>query len=225
MKLVALLPMKLHSQRVPGKNFREFNGLPLFRYILNTLLEIQRIDKIIINTDARHELNKYGLEEYQRVVIRDRPAELCGHEISMNKVIKNDVDNVESCVYMMTHTTNPLLSKDTIEKALSRFEEGVKTQRYDSLFTVDRVQTRFYRENGDPVNHDPDNLIQTQDLEPWYEENSNLFIFTRDSFRKTSARIGKKPILFESPKYESIDIDDESDWKIATYLHEYLKSN
>ncbi len=58
MELVALLPMKLRSQRVPGKNFREFNGQPLFKYILSTLLEVSRIEKIIINTDARDELNK-----------------------------------------------------------------------------------------------------------------------------------------------------------------------
>ena len=83
---------------------------------------------------------------------------------------------------------------------------------------MNRFQTRFYRGDSSPVNHDPDNLIPTQDLEPWFEENSNLYLFTADSFRKTNARIGRNPILFESPKIESVDIDEEEDWAIAESL-------
>ena len=68
------------------------------------------------------------------------------------------------------------------------FEAGIGlAAQLDSLFTVDKIQTRFYRADCSPVNHDPDNLVRTQDLEPWFEENSNLYIFTRDSFAKTAA--------------------------------------
>ena len=92
------------------------------------------------------------------------------------------------------------------------------------MFTVDKVQTRFYRGDCSAVNHDPNNLIRTQDLEPWFEENSNLYLFTRDSFLQTNARIGKNPMMYESPKFESIDIDTPEDWGFAVaatrYLHE-----
>jgi len=207
--------MKENSERVKGKNFRDFCGKPLFRWVLDTLLAVDEIDEVIINTDARDILADNGLVESDRVRIRDRPPEICGDHVSMNLVIEDDVRNVEADVYLMTHVTNPLLGADTIRRTLEAFREAWAGGRADSLFTVDKVQTRFYREDGSPVNHDPNNLVRTQDLEPWYEENSNLYLFTRESFDKTNARIGAHPMMFESPKLASIDIDTPEDWDLA----------
>jgi CMP-N-acetylneuraminic acid synthetase len=214
-RVVALLPMKAHSERVRGKNFRDFNGKPLFRWVLDTLLSVREIDQVIINTDARSILADHGLVDSAQVMIRDRKPEICGDLVSMNKVLADDVENVTADVYLMTHTTNPLLSAETIRRALAAFVAARAEGQADSLFSVDKVQTRFYRADSSPVNHDPDNLVRTQDLEPWYEENSNLYLFTRESFRATQARIGKRPLLFESPRLESIDIDDQEDWLFA----------
>lgn len=221
-RVVALLPMKANSERVKGKNFRDFNGKPLFRWVLDTLLSVPAIDKVIINTDARHVLAENGLVSGDRVEIRDRPEEICGDFVSMNKVIGDDVENVDSDIYLMTHTTNPLITPETVSKALEAFQRNLDQGVTDSLFTVDKIQTRFYREDCSPVNHDPANLIRTQDLEPWFEENSNLYIFTKDSFNKTHARIGEKPMMFETPKYESIDIDNPEDWDFALVAHRYF---
>lgn len=221
-RIVVLLPMKANSERVKGKNFRSFCGKPLFRWILDTLLDVQEIDQIVINTDARHILAANGLVETDRIVIRDRKPEICGDHVSMNLVLADDVANVDADIYLMTHTTNPLLSADTIRKALAEYREAKVAGKADSLFTVDKVQTRFYRADCTPVNHDPDNLIPTQHLEPWFEENSNLYIFTRDSFGKTSARIGKKPMMYEGPFFESIDIDTPADWDFAVVAARYL---
>lgn len=214
-RIVALLPMKANSERVKGKNFRDFCGKPLFRWILDTLLEVQEIDQIIINTDARHILAQNGLVETDRIVIRDRKPEICGDAVSMNLVLADDVANVPADVYLMTHTTNPLMSANTVREALAAFRAAKAKGTADSLFTVDKVQTRFYRRDCSPVNHDPDNLIPTQNLEPWFEENSNLYIFTADSFAKTKARIGKQPMMYEGPYFESIDIDTPQDWDFA----------
>ncbi len=216
MQVTALLPMKAHSQRVQGKNFRNFLGKPLFQWILDTLLSIETIDRIVINTDAVNLLLQNGLQLNERILLRERKTELCGDFVSMNKVLEDDVMNVQSDYYLMTHTTNPLLSSKTIRKALKAFLENEKN--YDSLFTVNKFQTRFYRADGSAVNHDPNNLIRTQDLETWYEENSNLYIFTKESFLKTHARIGKKPLLFEVPRMESVDIDDQEGWDLAERL-------
>lgn len=221
-KVVALLPMKANSERVKGKNFREFNGKPLFRWILDTLLSVSEIEQVVINTDARNILAENGLVDSERVKIRDRRPEICGDLISMNKILADDVENVEADIYLMTHTTNPLMSPNTLRHALAAFVDTRTQGRADSLFTVDKVQTRFYREDASPVNHDPNHLIRTQDLEPWYEENSNLYLFTRDSFNATGARIGQKPLLFESPRLESIDIDDQTDWDFALIAARYL---
>lgn len=214
--LVALLPLKAHSARVPGKNFRPFNGKPLVRWILDTLLSVERVAQIVINTDARRELSAVGIGDTDRVLLRDRKAEICGDDVSMNLVLADDVAAVPADTYLMTHTTNPLLSKAAIENALDAF--GKAKDPVDSLFAVNKYQTRFYRADGSPVNHDPDNLIPTQELEPWFEENSNLYLFTADSFSRTKARIGRHPMMFETPKIESTDIDTEEDWIVAEAL-------
>lgn len=121
----------------------------------------------------------------------------------------------------MTHTTNPLLSATTIREAIDSYNRNLEAGTHDSLFTVQQVQTRFYRADGSAVNHDPDNLIRTQDLEPWFEENSNLYLFSSESFRSTGARIGKRPHQLVMPKSEALDIDDQESWDMAEAMALY----
>ncbi len=210
--------MKAHSERVSGKNFRSFAGKPLFQWILDSLLAVKSIERIVINTDAREILASHGLVDTDRILIRDRRAEICGDFVSMNLIIEDDITNVPAATYLMTHTTNPFVSSGTLHAALLAFRNAVDTGAGDSLFSVNRFQSRFYRADGTPINHDPNNLIRTQDLEPWFEENSNLYIFSKESFHKTRARIGLAPVLFETPPEESYDIDDQADWKLAERL-------
>lgn len=218
--LVALLPMKANSVRVPSKNFRPLAGKPLFRWILDTLLAMPEIDAVVINTDARQILADNGLVDGEggRVIIRDRKPEICGDLVSMNLVLADDVRNISADAFLMTHTTNPLLSAATMSAAVAAYRAGVEDGTADSLFTVNKHQTRFYRADASPVNHDPQNLIPTQDLEPWFEENSNAYIFSGESFLGTNARIGSRPIMFETPKLESVDIDGPEDWALAEAL-------
>ena len=222
-RIVALLPMKANSVRVKGKNFRDFCGKPLFHWILDTLLAVEEIDQIIINTDARHILAENGLIDTDHITIRDRNPEICGDHVSMNMVLADDVANVPADLYLMTHTTNPLMSADTIRNAIAALQQAQAAGQADSLFTVDKVQTRFYRADCSPVNHDPDHLIPTQDLEPWFEENSNLYLFTAESFAKTKARIGKQPMMYEGPYFESIDIDTPVDWDFAVVAARFIQ--
>lgn len=221
-KIIALLPMKANSTRVKGKNFREFCGKPLFRWILDSLLAVKDIDQVVINTDAREILAENGLVETDRIKIRDRKPEICGDAVSMNKVLGDDVKNVDADIYLMTHTTNPLLSSETIQQAIDEFKKAEAAGKADSLFTVNKIQTRFYREDATPINHDPQNLIPTQDLEAWYEENSNLYLFTRESFAKNQARIGATPTMMISPAMESSDIDTPDDWEKAVVTTHYF---
>lgn len=220
-RVTALLPMKAHSARVKSKNFRMIAGKPLFRWVLDTLCACDEVDRVVINTDARVILADNGLKDGDydgKVLIRDRKPEICGDFVSMNLVIADDVENVPSDVYFMTHTTNPLLSARTISRMLGTYSESQKKGEADSLFGVNRHQTRFYTPEGEPINHDPNNLVRTQDLPPYYEENSVGYVFSAASFQKTSARIGERPILFETPRLQSVDIDEPSDWFLAESL-------
>jgi CMP-N-acetylneuraminic acid synthetase len=221
-KVVALLPMKAHSERVKGKNFRYLAGKPLFKWILDELLAVEEIDKIVINTDARHILEENGVMEFDKVLIRDRNPELCGDSISMNLILADDIASVTADTYIMTHTTNPLISAETIREGLHKYHADTE---HDSLFSVNKIQTRFYREDGSAVNHDPGNLIRTQDLEPWFEENSCLYYFTEASFAKTNARIGERPLMMVTPPLESMDIDTPHDWELVEAMAEFRKKN
>jgi CMP-N-acetylneuraminic acid synthetase len=217
-KIVALLPMKAHSERVKNKNFREFCGKPLYQWMLDKLIAMQEIDLVVINTDAQEILHSFGTYSNARILLRERKKELCGDFVSMNRIIEDDIANVYSEIYLMTHTTNPLLSPSTMRNALERFMQKKNSNESDSLFTVNKFQSRFYKQDCSPINHDPNNLIRTQDLEPWYEENSNLYLFTKEGFESTKARIGSRPMLFESPRNESIDIDDMEGWTLAEII-------
>lgn len=223
MRVVALMPMKANSERVRGKNFRDFAGKPLFRWMLDKLKSVSDIDTIVINTDAREILHRNGLSEDHKLIIRDRKQEICGDLVSMNEIINDDIKNIDADIYLMTHTTNPLLSKKSIEAAISKFKTALKNGAADSLFTVNKVQERFYDVDVNPLNHDPNCLIRTQDLEPWFQENSNLYLFTKDSFNKNKARIGEKPMLLQTAPFESTDIDTPDDWDLAEVMVEYYR--
>lgn len=217
MTTIALLPMKAHSSRVPGKNFRDLYGRPLFTWILDTLVDLTFVDQIVINTDARAQLNAAGLKESSRVVIRDRPAALCGDEVSMNLILQDDLASHPADNYLMTHTTNPLLKADSLVAAWHDYIASA-SDGFDSMFSVTRHQTRFYTAAGEPINHDPSNLVPTQNLTPWFEENSCFYYFSAESFAQTGARIGQRPKLYELEAHEAVDIDAWADWYLAEGL-------
>lgn len=210
--ITALLPMKGTSERVPGKNIRLFGGVPLFFHILNNLEKVKYIDKIIINTDSQK--IKQLASSFSKIVFHDRPAEICGGHIQMNKIINYDISHSNGKYFLQTHSTNPLLSAATIQKSIEIFFEN--NSNFDSLFSVTRIQQRLYNKDLSPLNHNPAILQNTQDLDPIYVENSCLYIFSKESFERNGKnRLGLKPYAFEMTQQESYDIDTEDDFQIA----------
>lgn len=223
MNVVALLPMKGNSERVPNKNMKIFAGAPLFYAVADTLVNCKYIDFIVINTDsdviADDAVSRYG----DKVRIVHRPENIRGDFVSMNDVIRCDLDNVDSNHFVQTHSTNPLLRSDTIDSAIEEYFSALE-RGFDSLFSVTRLQTRLYDIEGKPLNHNPNELRRTQDLEPIFEENSNFYIFSKDSFSKAGdKRIGLKPSLFEMNKLEAVDIDEPEDFILAELMYQNLK--
>ena len=216
--VVAFVPMRHRSERVPGKNYRPFNGVPLFHRIVSTLLAVERITTVVIDTDSPT-VKELTAATFPSVEVIDRPAHLLGGHVAMTEVLRYDAERVPSDWYLQTHTTNPLLRPGTIEAALDRMEGDGGD--HDSLFSVTRWQTRLYAADGTPINHDPDVLLRTQDLPPVYEENSNLYLFTAEQIA-TGRRIGKRPILFEIDPLEAVDIDVEADFVLAEALDRHL---
>ena len=213
--IAALVPMRHNSERVPGKNYREFAGAPLYVRILSRLHEVEAIDEIVVNTDSPTIIDGVA-ERFPDVRLIERPESLRGGEVPMNDVLMYDTEVIDVDFYLQTHSTNPLLEADTIRTAIQQFLDTYPTR--DSLFSVTPVQTRFWDEMAQPVNHNPDILLRTQDLPPLYEENSCIYIFPREILKERRNRIGRRPILFEIDAEEAVDIDEEIDFVVAEEL-------
>lgn len=213
--IVALVPMRHHSQRVPGKNYRPLAGKPLFHHIIETLLSVPAINKILVDTDSEPVMADLR-ENFPRVTIINRPESLRADDIPMNDILLHDSAQVQADFYLQTHSTNPLLRPETVKRAIETFLSVYPEK--DSLFSVTRLQTRLYDQHGRAINHDPSVLIQTQDLPPIYEENSCLYLFTRQNLLERHHRIGEHPIMFEINADEAWDIDEELDFSIADFL-------
>ena len=214
-RIVALVPMRHSSERVPGKNYRELAGKPLFHHIVETLLCVPAISQIVIDTDSPH-ITADSEESFPTVTVLARPESLLGGDVPMNSILAHDVQQVEGDFYLQTHSTNPLLTSATVERAIDTFLSSLET--HDSLFSVTALQTRLWTSGGDALNHDPRVLLRTQDLEPVYEENSCLYLFDAETLLRTGNRIGNRPLLLSIDPHEALDIDDEHDWNVVEAL-------
>lgn len=218
MNVIALLPMKGHSERVKNKNMRLFDGHPLYHAVMRSLLASKYVHKVVIDTDSDRIAQDARLSFGDDVIIVERPISIQGDFVSMNNIIAYDLSQVEGEYFLQTHSTNPLLTTQTLNHAIEAYFNTKNC--CDSLFSVTKVQTRFYDQDAHPINHNPQELLRTQDLQPWYEENSNFYIFSKEAFHKAgNKRIGLKPKIYEMNKLEAVDIDDPEDFILAELLY------
>lgn len=213
-RLVALVPMRHDSERVPGKNYRSMAGVPLYRHIVATLLRTPEVDRVVIDTDS-DVIKRDAAAAFPQVTVLDRPEHLRDGNIPMNDVLLNDVRQIPADLYLQTHSTNPLLKAETISRAIRGLRASTD---HDLLFSVTRIQARLWSSDGHPLNHDPAVLLRTQDLAPVYLENSCLYVFTRELLEQRGTRIGKHPLLFEIDRDEASDIDEEQDFRMVEAL-------
>ena len=203
MKIVAIVPMKLNNRRLPQKNTKRFtNGKPLCSYILSTLLESNpEIKEFIPN----------------KVKFLQRSESLDKDTTSMTEVLTCFTKEVPADIYVMTHTTAPFISKESIQKGL----ESVVSGKYDSSFAAKKLQDFLWME-GKPFNYTLDNIPRTQDLQPIYEETSGFYIYTHDVMTELHRRIGENPFIVEIGEIESIDIDEAEDFIIADAVYNHI---
>lgn len=217
MKTVAIVPMKLNNRRLPQKNTKCFtNGKPLCYYILSTLLTVDGIDEVYVycsNPDIV-EFIPDGVKYLRRSESLDQDT------TKMNEVLSCFANDVEADIYVMTHTTAPFISKESIEKGLS----AVKSGEYDSSFAAKRLQD-FLWKDGEPFNYKLDSIPRTQDLPPLFEETSGFYIYKSDVMTKLNRRIGDKPFIVEIGEIESVDIDEAEDFMIADAIYNHIFAN
>ena len=217
MKTVAVVPMKLNNRRLPQKNTKSFtNGKPLCYYILSTLLAVEGLDEVYVycsNPDIQQYIPQ-GIKFLQRDEALDQDT------TKMNEVLQFFAKAVPADIYVMTHTTAPFISKESIEKGI----KAVLCEEYDSAFAAKRLQD-FLWQDGEPFNYELDNIPRTQDLPILYEETSGFYVYKSEVITKLNRRIGEKPYVVEVGEIESIDIDETEDFIIADaiYNHVYRK--
>jgi CMP-N-acetylneuraminic acid synthetase len=170
----------------------------------------------MVDTDSPVIMNSLA-EAFPEVIVHERPESLRGGEVPMNDILIHDAEVVESQYYLQTHSTNPLLRPETISAAITSFLDSLPN--FDSLFGVTRLQTRLWDQDGQPLNHDPGILLRTQDLPPIYEENSCIYLFSRQTLLERQNRLGERPVMFEIPAEEALDIDEELDFLIAEMMY------
>ena len=220
-KIVALVPMRHDSVRVPGKNYRPFVDKPLFHHIISTLQNVPELESILVDTDSPEILEGLAAD-FPQVETLIRPEALRDDAVSMNEVLLHDTGVKPADFYLQTHSTNPLLRAETISTAIQTFLDSIP--EYDSLFGVTQIQTRLWDQLGRPINHNPNILLRTQDLPPVFEENSCLYIFERQTLVSRRNRLGERPLMFPIPAIEAWDIDEELDFTIAEALFRKLYS-
>ena len=207
------MPMRHSSERIQGKNYRAFgDGRPLFQHVLDLLVSTEGIDKVVIDTDSEV-IFDICRREYPQVVLIERPAHLRDGTTPMNNVLLHDIGQIDSEFYLQTHSTNPLMTKETLKRAVDTFLSKYPVN--DSLFSVTRMQTRLWDELARAINHNPSILLRTQDLPPIYNENSCIYIFEKRTLMERQNRIGYRPIMFEMDPFEAQDIDEEINFQVA----------
>jgi len=226
--VVAVLPMRGQSQRVPGKNRRMLGERPLFHHILEALRTVPEIARVVVNSDDPALLDE-AVTAFPGIVTQHRPDHLVAPETPMNAVLLDAVARLgpaasgADALILQTHATNPFLSAATISAAVAALRAAWPD--HDSLMSVTQRHVRLWDRNGQPLNHDPSRLLPTQDLAPVFEENSCLYLVPVSVLRARGNRIGARPLMWTTPPLESVDIDEEADFTLAEALWPQLGSD
>ena len=216
MKTVAMIPIKLNSERVKDKNIRTFfDGKPLIQFILEALKASSLIDEIYVYCSSER------IKDYlpDGIKFLKRPDFLDLNTSNCNDIIREFIKEIDADYYVVSHATAPFTKTRSIDRCI----ESVISSDYDSAFTVSKLQT-FMWQDGKPINFDPNHFPRTQDLKPVFLETSGAFVFTKDVFKKYNRRVGVNPCLVEIEEAdEEIDIDTEHDMAIAQAIYRMKK--
>ena len=180
--------------------------------MLDTLVDIDEVTEILLNIEGHNLLEKINnhYKDSKKISVFEREEGLVGHETPMTDIINSTIQFSKTDTILNTHVTNPFLSKDSIRGAINLFYK-----EQSPVFSVNSHQSRFYDKDLNPINHNIKKLIQTQDLEIMYEENSCFYIFDKKEFITNKIRVFSDSIIYPINKVEAIDIDTQEDWDLA----------
>lgn len=209
MKIVALIPIKLHSLRLPNKNILPIAGHPLCWHVCNSLLCVRGIDDIYVFCSEEKIIQFLP----DKIKFKKRDSILDGDLIKGYQIYESFINEIEADIYIIAHTTSPFIKSSSIENALKHVISG----EYDSAFAAERFQT-FAWYKGTTLNYDLNDVPRTQDITPVWIETSAFYIFRKEIFTIHNRRIGFKPYIQEVCGLEATDIDEKKDYDLACKL-------
>ncbi|MDR1581355.1 MAG: hypothetical protein LBS35_13445 [Synergistaceae bacterium] len=209
MKIVGFVTIRLNSRRVPQKNIRILGGKALCWYMVNSLLQVHEIDDVYVY--CSDPIIKDYIPEEAILLLRDR--RLDADEIKVKDTYTAFIDEIDADIYVVGGSTSPFTKPETIRNGVTL----VKSGKYDSAFTVKRVQT-FAWYLGHPLNYDPTDVPQTQKIKPVFIETSGLFVFKKELWTQYGRRVGFMPYMLEVENAEAIDIDTPGDFAFAELI-------
>lgn len=209
MKIVAIMPIKLQNERLPGKNTKLLGDKPLLQYELISLVKTNMLDSINVycSDESVCEYLPDGVNFIKRPEFLDLPTS------NFSQIFENFIKAVDADIYVYAHATAPFITVETMKQCI----EAVKSGKNDSAFCAVKIQD-FLWENGEPLNFDASNVPRSQDLNPIYRETSGVYVFTKEVFEKYHRRIGVKPYVKEVSFKEAVDINNPEDFDLAQAL-------
>lgn len=227
--ILAIIPARGGSKRVPRKNLREIDGIPLVGHAINHAKASKYINRILVSTDDA---------EIERVSVRygaetiERPEEYQHDNTIMeaDNILCQVVEDVESrggkvdCVVLL-YPTAPLRPIGKIDKAI----ELVLKHGCDSALSLVPDQGYFWRleknsVNIKPFNYDPNHRLPSvmHDYKQ-FKENKAVYVCTRDLLIGTRCRLGGKIGYVTMTSLESIDVDDLADLELCKLIYDSFK--
>lgn len=214
MKTVALVPIKMNNERVPGKNTKLLcDGTPLIQMILHALKGASEVDEIYVYC-SNEQIKNYIIPGVHYLK-RDEKYDTA--QADVNDMFRTFSLNVPADIYVLAHATAPFLKSESINKAV----QAVKSGEYDSAIAVRKMQ-EFLWHDGKAVNYNPLKIPRTQDLEPLYVETTGMYVFTKEVIQQRRSRIGERPYLQIVSAIEATDINNPDDFAIADAIYSYV---
>lgn len=211
-KIIAMIPARMGSTRIPKKNLRLLADKPLIQYPIDLCLEYGGFDSVWFNTESE-ELGE--LAQSMGAQFHRRPLELSSDKATNRDFVYEFLKKHECDYVVMVNTTSPLLSQET----LTNFISFISNNDFDTVLSVVNEKTECFYKNQ-PVNFPISEKINSQFLEPVGRTVWAMTAWKRDTFiklqeNKENPVFGGKLGLFDIPKDESCDLDTEEDWNIA----------
>ncbi len=209
MKIIAVMPIKLNNERLPGKNTKILGDKPLLQYELENLKKTNLLESINVfcsNEEIISFLPK-GINFIKRPEYLDLPTS------NFTQIFEEFSKLIDADIYVYAHATAPFITIKTMKECI----EAVKSGFFDSAFCASKIQDYLWQD-GEPLNFDATNVPRSQDLKVIYRETSGIYVFTKEVFKKYHRRIGKKPFVKEVSFKEAVDINNPEDFDLAEAL-------